>query len=64
LLRSSIPVEAQPFEVAFHRVDIPGFRPFQIEIFESKYDASRGCPGVEPAQQGGQQRAWVGASGG
>jgi len=63
LQTQGIPFETEPFEVAYHAVDIARFGPFEIQIFEPQDDLRRACARIEPTQQGRKQRAGMGATG-
>ena len=62
LQAQGIPFEAEPFEVAYHAVDIARLGPFEIQIFEPQNDPCRVCASIEPTQQGREQRAGMGST--
>jgi len=59
LKRSPIPLEPEPGEIPLQMVDITRFGSFPIEIFETKDDLGPCPPCVQPAEERGEQRAWM-----
>ena len=45
---SRIPIETEPFEIALHLLDIAGFGPLTIEVFQAKQNFAPCRSSIEP----------------